>query len=149
MGGSSFFALVSGRISYEALLRNAFVVAAAALSLPLYSSQTVALLISFLAFEAVVGVYWPAIGTIKSRVVPEEARATIYNLYRVPLNCVVRGGLLNDLAITTAFGACCAMLLVAAVALHVLSRAPAKHTKPMSGGDGADSENGLLEDGRH
>ena len=149
MGGSSFFALVSGRISYEALLRNAFVVAAAALSLPLYSSQTVALLISFLAFEAVVGVYWPAIGTIKSRVVPEEARATIYNLYRVPLNCVVLGVLLNDLAITTAFGACCAMLLVAAVAMHVLSSAPAKHTKPMSGGDGADSENGLLEDGRH
>ena len=127
MGGSSFFALVSGRISYEPLLRNAFVVAAAALARSLYSSQTVALLISFLAFEAVVGVYWPAIGTIKSRVVPEEARATIYNLYRVPLNCVVLGVLLNDLAITTAFGACCAMLLVAAVAMHVLSSAPAKH----------------------
>ena len=76
--------------------------------------------------------------------VPEEARATIYNLYRVPLNCVVLGVLLNDLAITTAFGACCAMLLVAAVAMHVLSSAPAKHTKPMSGGDGAEGASRTL-----
>ena len=85
------------------------VVAAAALSLPLYSSQTVALLISFLAFEAVVGVYWPAIGAIESRVVPEEARD---DLQRVPRAAQLRraGVLLNDLAITTAFGACCAML---------------------------------------
>ena len=34
--------------------------------------------------------YWPSIGTVKSQVVPEESRATIYNIYRVPLNAIVR-----------------------------------------------------------
>ena len=34
--------------------------------------------------------YWPSIGTVKSQVVPEESRASIYNIYRVPLNAIVQ-----------------------------------------------------------
>merc|ERR1719158_2342940 len=68
----------------------------------------------FLVFEFSVGVYWPAIGTIKSEVVPEGIRATMYNLYRVPLNGVVCGILLTNLSLGTAFGLCTALLLLSA-----------------------------------
>ena len=40
--------------------------------------------------------------TVKSTVVPEESRATIYNLFRVPLNAVVLGVLLTDLTVARA-----------------------------------------------
>lgn len=51
------------------------------------------LLAAFVLFEVSVGLYFPAMGTIKSKVVPEECRTTIYNLYRIPLNMVVVLGL--------------------------------------------------------
>ena len=39
--------------------------------------------------------YFPAMSVIKSRHVPEEARATLYNLFRVPLNAIVVAVLAN------------------------------------------------------
>jgi MFS family permease len=70
---------------------------------------------SFLIFEFCVGVYWPAVGTIKSEVVPEGIRATMYNLYRVPLNAVVCGILLNDFTLGQAFSMCTMLLAVSCV----------------------------------
>merc|ERR1719231_1270399 len=67
---------------------------------------------SFLVFEFCVGVYWPTVGTIKSEVVPEEIRATIYNLYRVPLNAVVCGILLNNFSLGQAFTMCTMLLAI-------------------------------------
>jgi len=67
---------------------------------------------SFLIFEFCVGMYWPAVGTIKSEIVPEGIRATIYNLYRVPLNAVVCGILLTNLSLGQAFSMCTLLLAV-------------------------------------
>jgi MFS family permease len=67
---------------------------------------------SFLIFEFCVGVYWPAVGTIKSEVVPEGIRATMYNLYRVPLNAVVCGILLNNFSLGQAFSMCTMLLAI-------------------------------------
>lgn len=64
----------------------------------------------FLVFEFCVGMYWPAVGTIKSEVVPEGIRATMYNLYRVPLNAVVCGILLNNFSLAQAFSMCTMLL---------------------------------------
>merc|ERR1719387_3001648 len=67
----------------------------------------------FLLFEFCVGVYFPTIGTLKSEIVPESIRATIYNLYRVPLNAVVCMLLLNNFSMGQVFSLCTVLLLVA------------------------------------
>lgn len=67
----------------------------------------------FLLFEFCVGVYFPTIGTLKSEIVPESIRATIYNLYRVPLNAVVCMLLLNNFTMTQVFSLCTCLLLLA------------------------------------
>merc|ERR1711865_1173774 len=70
--------------------------------------------LSFLVFEMTVGLYFPMMGTLKGIIVPEESRAAIYNLYRVPLNVIVVLSLVTKLSIETAFTLTTAMLLVAA-----------------------------------
>ncbi|CAN6709314.1 unnamed protein product [Malus baccata var. baccata] len=49
-------------------------------------------LLGFCAFEACVGLFWPSIMKMRSQYIPEEARSTIMNFFRIPLNifvCVV------------------------------------------------------------
>merc|ERR1719181_944921 len=50
---------------------------------PMYS------LFAFCIFEMCVGIYFPSICTLKSEAVPESHRATIYNLFRAPMNLIV------------------------------------------------------------
>merc|ERR1712194_214838 len=44
---------------------------------------------AFTIFEVSVGMYFPAMGVLKSRLVPEASRSSIYNFFRVPLNIIV------------------------------------------------------------
>jgi len=53
-----------------------------ALSLPLLAA-------AFFAFEACVGMYFPSIGTLRSRYVPDSHRSVIMNLFGIPLNVLV------------------------------------------------------------
>lgn len=46
-------------------------------------------LLAFCFFEATIGVYYPTVGTIRSRLIPNEIRGTVLNLFRVGLNVVV------------------------------------------------------------
>ena len=49
-------------------------------------------LFGFCTFEACVGIFWPSIMKMRSQYIPEEARSTIMNFFRIPLNifvCVV------------------------------------------------------------
>lgn len=49
-------------------------------------------LLGFCTFEACVGIFWPSIMKMRSQYIPEEARSTIMNFFRIPLNifvCVV------------------------------------------------------------
>jgi len=120
MGGSSLFSLLSNYHKPESIMRAVFFVAAGALVIPVVYESTVTTLAGFCIFEACVGIYWPAIGTVKSQVVPEESRATIYNIFRIPLNAVVLVILLNNMAMTTAFSACAMMLICCGVAHMIL-----------------------------
>merc|ERR1711988_836421 len=43
----------------------------------------------FLIFEATVGVFYPAYGVIKSEKIPEDIRAAVMNIFRIPLNFFV------------------------------------------------------------
>jgi MFS family permease len=71
----------------------------------------------FLVFEFCVGLYWPTVGTLKSEIVPEDVRATVYNIYRVPLNAVVCALLLSNISLTASFGFCTALLLLSVVSI--------------------------------
>mmetsp|Transcript_50577 Transcript_50577/g.120637 ORF Transcript_50577/g.120637 Transcript_50577/m.120637 type:complete len:475 (+) Transcript_50577:89-1513(+) len=66
--------------------------------------------LSFLVFEFCVGVYFPSIGTLKSELVPERIRATMYNICRVPLNAVVVSLLLTDLTVIQCFRFCALLM---------------------------------------
>lgn len=46
-------------------------------------------LLGFCAFEACVGLFWPSIMKMRSQYIPEEARSTIMNFFRIPLNIFV------------------------------------------------------------
>jgi len=48
-----------------------------------------ALIASFFLFEGCVGMYFPSIGTLRSKYVPDSHRSVIMNLFGIPLNALV------------------------------------------------------------
>ncbi|KAK6926061.1 Molybdate-anion transporter [Dillenia turbinata] len=74
-------------------------------------------LLGFCTFEACVGIFWPSIMKMRSQYIPEEARSTIMNFFRIPLNifvCVVLYNV-NAFPITVMFGMCSIFLFMASV----------------------------------
>ena len=59
-------------------------------------------------------------GTLKSKIIPDAQRSTIYNLFRVPLNVLVLLVLLSKLPTQMVFTAAASLLLAAAVLQHLL-----------------------------
>jgi len=80
--------------------------------------------VAFCLFEFCCGLYFPSIGVLKSEVVPENVRTTMYNIYRIPLNAVVVGLLLSNVSMVQCFVFCGILLTFAFVsigAIHVTS----------------------------
>jgi MFS family permease len=122
--GGTLFELLSQRMPVEELMRNVFIAAAAAMSIPaLFPTNTTACLGAFLLFEVAVGVFWPGMGTLRSKYVPEEMRATMINLFRVPLNILVCLILLyvGSLSIAQVFLICVIFFLVCAGLQHAVN----------------------------
>lgn len=110
MLGSFLAGVLMKRARPEAFMKGVFAVATVALLVPavlaldttkrpelkgkpITRSGQVQLL-AFCVFEACVGVFWPTMMKLRADYVPEELRATIINIFRVPLNlfvCVVLG----------------------------------------------------------
>jgi len=137
MIGSSVFSFLNPRVNPAKAIGFVSVLAALAFAFISFEVGKVAyvstIYMSFLVFEFCVGLYFPAMGALKSEVVPEEVRAGIYNWYRVPLNLVVCSIILTDMQLQPAFAACGILMAVGAifaapVALDQLS-APAKLPK--------------------
>ncbi|CAB4302080.1 unnamed protein product [Prunus armeniaca] len=114
----------------ESYMQIVFAVSAASLLLPIVTSFLVApskekggsisfagciQLLGFCAFEACVGLFWPSIMKMRSQYIPEEARSTIMNFFRIPLNIFVCIVLYNVDAfpMTVMFGMCSIFLFVA------------------------------------
>ncbi|WCJ26611.1 Major facilitator superfamily protein [Euphorbia peplus] len=114
----------------ESYMQVVFLVSAAALMLPVVTSFVIAStgvkggsisfsgsvqLLGFCAFEACVGIFWPSIMKMRSQYIPEEARSTIMNFFRIPLNIFVCVVLYNVDAfpIIVMFGMCSIFLFVA------------------------------------
>lgn len=82
------------------------------------------LIASLFCFEACVGMYFPSIGTLRSRYVPDSHRSVIMNLFGIPLNVLVVAVFLSihKLGVTGALGISSAALGVATLAMGRLWR---------------------------
>merc|ERR1740117_1407182 len=79
---------------------------------------------AFVFFEFCVGLYFPSIGVLKSEIVPENVRTTMYNIYRIPLNAVVVGLLLSNMSMIKCFTFCAALLTVALPSILAIWNTP-------------------------
>ncbi|MCD9639562.1 hypothetical protein HAX54_024178 [Datura stramonium] len=148
MLGSSLASRLLARSSLkvESYMQIVFAVAAVCLFIPVLTSFLVTpsnekggvitfsgciQLLGFCAFEACVGIFWPSIMKMRSQYIPEEARSTIMNFFRIPLNIFVCVVLYNVDAfpITVMFGMCSIFLLVASILQKRLSSI-AEKSKP-------------------
>ena len=80
-------------------------------------------LAAFCGFEAACGLLWPFFGTQRGQIVPENVRATVMNIFRIPLNAVVVTVLMHvdAMARNTVFELCAVLLtcsLLAQIALN-------------------------------
>uniref|UniRef100_A0A1I8I3H7 MFS domain-containing protein n=1 Tax=Macrostomum lignano TaxID=282301 RepID=A0A1I8I3H7_9PLAT len=76
----------------------------------------------FLAFEACIGLFWPAIGTMRGRYVPDATRATVMNFFRVPLNLIVVVILTQNFPLALIFKCCTGFMFIAFVTQVYLNR---------------------------
>uniref|UniRef100_A0A7S3PZA1 Molybdate-anion transporter n=1 Tax=Chaetoceros debilis TaxID=122233 RepID=A0A7S3PZA1_9STRA len=114
MAGSSIFSTFIGSMKNEKFGVFVFSAATVAFILMTLANTAITAIIAFLLFETTVGCYFPMMGTMKSAIVPENKRAAIYNIYRIPLNFIVLFSLLTDLTPKTSFTFCIFMLATAA-----------------------------------
>ncbi|XVF53332.1 hypothetical protein PTKIN_Ptkin05aG0091100 [Pterospermum kingtungense] len=134
MLGSSLASRLMARSSprVESYMQIVFVISSASLLLPIITNFLVApskvkggsisfagclQVLGFCTFEACVGIFWPSIMKMRSQYIPEEARSTIMNFFRIPLNIFVCIVLYNVDAfpITVMFGMCSIFLFVASI----------------------------------
>lgn len=89
-----------------------------------------ALISAFFAFEIAVGFYFPSIGTLRSKYIPDSHRSVIMNLFGIPLNALVVSVFLsiNSLGIGGALSIATAALSVATIAMFKLML----QTKPLT-----------------
>ncbi|KAJ8301979.1 hypothetical protein KUTeg_020966 [Tegillarca granosa] len=114
MIGSSLFRLLSKYTSVESFMRPVLFIAALSLGTPiLFKGNQLIVFSAFLIFETCVGIFWPSLGTMRGKYVPEETRATIMNFFRVPLNLIVVVILNQHIAMKRIFQCCVMFLLLA------------------------------------
>ncbi|KRZ80190.1 Major facilitator superfamily domain-containing protein 5 [Trichinella papuae] len=121
MIGSSIFKLMANIWRPEFFMKYVFLCAAISLTFPIFLClNSLFVFTGFAIFEICVGVFWPASGFMRSVHVPEKARSTVMNIFRIPLNLVVVIILLFDLPITWIFVGCFFFLMLAGIFQHLL-----------------------------
>lgn len=121
MMGSSIFAVAARYVRVEAIMRLVFGVAFVAFAAAYTTTSLPVVYASFVVFELLCGVYFPAMATLRSPYIPEESRSAILTFFRVPLNIIVVVTLYEDLEIKTVF-AMCAMLMICGLASQIRLR---------------------------
>ena len=98
MGGFIFDALSDNGVSIEAITALCCAAATVAMAGCSVAPDTFRVVFAcFLLLEVSVGASYAAYATLRARLIPEDQRATVTNLFRVPLNmCVVLGTKLTD-----------------------------------------------------
>eukprot|EP00798_Chlamydomonas_sp_ICE-L_P011227 gene11227-18856_t len=137
MVGSALSGVLMKRSKPEEFMKYVFGVGALSLSVPCFfqlnagdrttpgawveaggiSLEGQAQLMAFCVFEAVVGVFWPSMMTMRAAFVPEDLRSTIINCFRIPLNlftCIVLFNV-HLFPLAAMFGLCSVFLAIAAL----------------------------------
>lgn len=83
----------------------------------------VGLVAAFFVFEACVGMYFPSIGTLRSKYIPDSHRSVIMNIFGIPLNVLVVSVFLSisRLGLKGALGISSGALWLAAVCMFRLN----------------------------
>eukprot|EP01102_Stenamoeba_stenopodia_P004296 TRINITY_DN14619_c0_g1_i1.p1 TRINITY_DN14619_c0_g1~~TRINITY_DN14619_c0_g1_i1.p1 ORF type:complete len:428 (+),score=55.30 TRINITY_DN14619_c0_g1_i1:161-1444(+) len=125
MLGSFVFNILNARGKPEHFMRLAFAVSTATFAIPILFTDVSLRYYGFLVFEATVGIFWPALGTMRSKYVPEETRATIMNFFRVPLNAIVVLILVNvgNMQTSTVFSCCFMFMFITCICQQMLYEA--------------------------
>eukprot|EP00746_Dinoflagellata_sp_MGD_P094774 gnl/MRDRNA2_/MRDRNA2_37816_c0_seq1.p1 gnl/MRDRNA2_/MRDRNA2_37816_c0~~gnl/MRDRNA2_/MRDRNA2_37816_c0_seq1.p1 ORF type:complete len:453 (-),score=65.49 gnl/MRDRNA2_/MRDRNA2_37816_c0_seq1:25-1383(-) len=127
MIGASICALCSS-VQTKKMLFVACVLAATVMIMPAHVGMSESLsmynLWALCCFELCVGIYFPSICTLKSEAVPETHRATVYNLFRAPMNLIVVSVLLINPDLMPTFQLVSSMLLLAGVLMGVMLTLP-------------------------
>ncbi len=113
MIGSSSFTFLMPRQPPELFMRNLYAVGVGCFVIASSTANLWYMYGSFLVFEFVCGVYFPAMGTMRAKYVPEETRAAIMNYFRVPLNLIVCGTLWGNIPNDRVFQLSALMLAIA------------------------------------
>jgi len=127
--GSTLFGKLVSSVPAPKLSLVLTSIAAVSMSVATYCTTFAAppllpMIAALFAFEATVGCYFPTIGTLRSKFVPESQRSVIYNIFGVPLNMLVVGVFLsiNFLGIAGALTISTGALATAALLSWELSR---------------------------
>lgn len=82
------------------------------------------LIFGFFTFEACVGMYFPSMGTIRSKYIPDSHRSVIMNLFGIPLNFLVVSVFLSIkyIGVTGALGVSTGALFLAALSMGKLRK---------------------------
>jgi len=124
MIGSTAFKLLSHKYAVESLMRPVLFVSALALLVPVaFPGNQLLIYSAFLVFEFCVGIFWPAMCTMRGKYVPEETRSTVMNFFRIPLNLIVVGILLSDFSMRQMFIICSCFLCLSCCCQHILYQA--------------------------
>ena len=97
LGSTIFGQLVKRNVSTESSTAAMLSVATVAMTIAAWISKAdsviamplASLVAAFFAFEGCVGMYFPSIGTLRSKYVPDSHRSVIMNLFGIPLNVLV------------------------------------------------------------
>ena len=122
MAGSSLFSILIAKFKAQVVAVGVFAVAAIAMACVAFSMSGDVVFGAMNLFEMCVGMYFPVMGTLKGSIVPEDKRAAIYNLFRIPLNFIVLFSLLTDLTPKQSFQLNCAMLSIATILQTMLMK---------------------------
>lgn len=123
----------------EGVTAGMLAVATIAMSTATYTVSTAsaatglpALIASFFAFEACVGMYFPSIGTLRSKYIPDSHRSVIMNLFGIPLNFLVVSVFMfvKYLGVNGALGISSGALALATLCMLKLNRDIGKQAAP-------------------
>jgi len=89
------------------------------------------LIFGFFTFEACVGMYFPSIGTLRSKFIPDSHRSVIMNLFGIPLNFLVVSVFLSIkyIGVTGALGVSTGALALASLSMFKLKSLCAQEEK--------------------
>jgi hypothetical protein len=131
LGSTLFGKLTQAGVTTEAFGSVMLTVATVAMGLASWASSPtcwlnspfIVLITAFFAFEACVGMYFPSIGTLRSKYIPDSHRSVIMNIFGIPLNALVVGVFLSikKLGVQGALFCSTAALTLATVSMYVLS----------------------------